>query len=149
HPVHAPLEARSHSAGAQSQTDSEASSDRGQSRDPAAPRSLGGIRSRAPPAAIRRYGRTTPAGEERAPPDLRGSRSSSSLGAAGVSRSEGLSLLSRLAMLTASRPNVQDMVSNRSSPRFVKRSLHHQTAPPAAEQPSASITWGRYERRYR
>ncbi|KAJ2751723.1 hypothetical protein IWQ56_006838 [Coemansia nantahalensis] len=141
-----------------------------ESRRPGDPRrSLGGIRSRAPAAASRRFNKAAPASPSPRTPDSEraeqqpaqaksrpGLRSSRSLGNvkqqaaadAGQARTEGRSLLTRLTELTANRPHVQDLVNNRGSPKFVKRS-HHHSAVPTPEQPSASITWGRYERRFR
>ncbi|KAJ2082042.1 hypothetical protein H4R24_001901 [Coemansia sp. RSA 988] len=138
-------------------------------------KSLGGIRSRAPPASSRKYHKffqpddssshslhcalddELPA-EVSGAPALRSTKSLTSVISSNQSPvdkknpklAEGHSLLSRLASLTASRPNVQDLVSNRSSPKFVKRS-HHFSASPAttAATTRSPIVWSRSSERRR
>ncbi|KAJ2160737.1 hypothetical protein GGF46_002038 [Coemansia sp. RSA 552] len=112
---------------------------------------LGGIRSRAPPALSRRYGKGEPEAsssvsvhsEEDATSPLPALRESRSLTNMNEYR-RSPSLLSRLATLTAGRPNVQDLVSNQSGPKFVKRSHHYQSTPTFGDHPhSYGYTWGR------
>ncbi|KAJ2801208.1 hypothetical protein H4R20_003767 [Coemansia guatemalensis] len=147
-------------------------------------RSLGGIRSRAPPASSRKYHKFQQADEassvslhsandEEHPtedsavsgesaPALRSTKSLTSVVSTASDRSrqraedkkqvrfaEGQSLLSRLASLTANRPNVQDLVSNRSSPKFVKRSHHFSSSPVASATTHGPIVWSRSTERRR
>ncbi|KAJ2451167.1 hypothetical protein EV183_003800 [Coemansia sp. RSA 2336] len=132
-------------------------------------KALGGIRSRTRPAMSRRYGKSqanvngsasvrsnNQSDDEdeqsaRAPP-LRSSQSLTNVRAAYDGEpEETTSLLSRLASLTASRPKVQDLVSNRSAPKFVKRSHHYNASPFKNDSPAPtfSSTWSRSQRRYK
>ncbi|KAJ2634885.1 hypothetical protein GGF40_003936 [Coemansia sp. RSA 1286] len=63
--------------------------------------------------------------------------------AAGGSVADDGSLLSRLNRRTSGRPKIQDLVSNRSSPKFVKRS-HHYNATPVADHANGSVSGSRY-----
>ncbi|PIA19777.1 hypothetical protein COEREDRAFT_95254 [Coemansia reversa NRRL 1564] len=144
-------------------------------------RSLGGIRSRAPPANSRKYHKFQaddtssislhsshddhPAEEFReTSPALRSTRSLTNVVSASNSIERNKddnkvkfaenSLLTRLASLTANRPNVQDLVSNRSSPKFVKRSHHFSSSPVASAALAATnrtnIVWSRStQKRYK
>ncbi|KAJ2349761.1 hypothetical protein GGH91_000619 [Coemansia sp. RSA 2671] len=69
----------------------------------------------------------------------------------GQSDESGSSLLARLNDLSATRPNAQDLVSNRSSPKFVKRSQYYGPSP-QDDVGSTSIGGGprnRGQRRFR
>ncbi|KAJ2631632.1 hypothetical protein H4R22_001845 [Coemansia sp. RSA 1290] len=132
-------------------------------------KALGGIRSRTRPAMSRRYGRSqanvngsasvrsnNQSDDEdeqsaRVPP-LRSSQSLTNVRSAYDGEpEETTSLLSRLASLTASRPKVQDLVSNRSAPKFVKRSHHYNASPFKNDSPAPtfSSTWSRSQKRYK
>ncbi|KAJ2614867.1 hypothetical protein H4S08_001519 [Coemansia sp. RSA 1365] len=139
-------------------------------------RSLGGIRSRAPPANSRKYHKfqadetssislhsahdENPTEEFReTSPALRSTRSLTNVASPSnavdgnkddrkVKFAEN-SLLTRLASLTANRPNVQDLVSNRSSPKFVKRS-HHFSSSTTPATIRTNIVWSRStQKRYK
>ncbi|KAJ2354749.1 hypothetical protein H4S02_013087, partial [Coemansia sp. RSA 2611] len=127
---------------------------------------LGGVRSRAPPALSRRYNKSqTNAGSasvhsnndsdhesvKTPPPQLRASRSLTNVRAEYDDLDEPSSLLSRLVQRTSNRPNVQDLVSNRSAPKFVKRSHHYNASPFRNDSPAPNFTsaWGRSQRRYK
>ncbi|KAJ2849085.1 hypothetical protein IWW36_002888 [Coemansia brasiliensis] len=132
-------------------------------------KALGGIRSRTRPTRSRRYGKSqantngsasvrsnnqSDDEEEqstRAPP-LRSSQSLTNVRADYDGEpEETTSLLSRLASLTANRPKVQDLVSNRSAPKFVKRSHHYNASPFKNDSPAPSFssTWSRSQKRYK
>ncbi|KAJ1898152.1 hypothetical protein LPJ66_002935, partial [Kickxella alabastrina] len=107
-------------------------------------KSLGGIRGRSQPTA-RRYNRTQPMSssgsthsvqdtcerpQSPAPVQIQGSQGhravSSSSHTEDGSEDDG-SLLRRLNKMSTVRPNVQDLVSNKPAPKFVKRSPHFNT----------------------
>ncbi|KAJ1854163.1 hypothetical protein LPJ76_004255 [Coemansia sp. RSA 638] len=125
-----------------------------------ATKTLGGVRSRTRAARSRRFGKSQQAtsnvsvhsneSEHEAPPTLRSSQSLTNIHAEYDEESPS-SLLARLATRTANRPNVQDLVSNRSGPKFVKRSHHYNASPFKNESPAPSFanTWGRSERRFK
>ncbi|KAJ1719774.1 hypothetical protein LPJ53_005514 [Coemansia erecta] len=103
-------------------------------------KSLGGIRGRGAPKAARRFGR--------AQAEDAGDRADARAGSSdGSERAEdgvaGDSLLSRLSKLSGGRPKIQDLVSNRSAPKFVKRS-HHYDAKPLAEHANGSLTGSKF-----
>ncbi|KAJ2500167.1 hypothetical protein GGH96_002944 [Coemansia sp. RSA 1972] len=127
-----------------------------------AAKTLGGVRSRIRAARSRRFGKSQQATsnvsvhsnesehEPQAPPTLRSSQSLTNMRAEYDEESPS-SLLARLATRTANRPNVQDLVSNRSGPKFVKRSHHYNASPFKNESPAPSFsnTWARSERRFK
>ncbi|KAJ1837646.1 hypothetical protein LPJ73_007327 [Coemansia sp. RSA 2703] len=93
-------------------------------------RSLGGIRGR-DAAPARRFNR---AQAEEAAREQHGETSE------GEHES---SLLSRLGRLSCGRPRIQDLVSNRAAPKFVKRS-HHYDAKPLAEHANGSLSGSKF-----
>ncbi|KAJ2581604.1 hypothetical protein IWW49_005912 [Coemansia sp. RSA 1797] len=127
-----------------------------------ATKTLGGVRSRTRAARSRRFEKSQQATsntsvhsnesehEPHAPPTLRSSQSLTNMRAEYDEESPS-SLLARLATRTANRPNVQDLVSNRSGPKFVKRSHHYNASPFKNESPALSFsnTWARSERRFK
>ncbi|KAJ2777096.1 hypothetical protein GGI15_004620 [Coemansia interrupta] len=103
-------------------------------------KSLGGIRGRGAPKAARRFGRAPQPDE---PLGEREARAASSDGSERAEEAAGDSLLSRLSKLSGGRPKIQDLVSNRSAPKFVKRS-HHYDAKPLAEHANGSLTGSKF-----
>ncbi|KAJ2721169.1 hypothetical protein GGI07_004151 [Coemansia sp. Benny D115] len=117
-------------------------------------RSLGGIRSRAAPVAARRFNRSHQSastcslpgtGAQDAEAGGRPVSNTSSVASEIIGEDDGPqsptgTLLSRLNRLAASRPRVQDLVSNRSSPKFVKRSPHFNSVPIADAQVHSFIS---------
>ncbi|KAJ1900099.1 hypothetical protein LPJ66_001693 [Kickxella alabastrina] len=176
-PVQAPTQAPAQAAQAAQPAKYARSTDRPSNKDSdtetAKLKSLGGIRGRSQPTA-RRYNRTQPmssSGSTHSVQDtcerpqgpglvqIQGSQGhravSSSSHTEDGSEDDG-SLLRRLNKMSTVRPNVQDLVSNKPAPKFVKRSPHfnttllaNDTAGPAGTSASGSTKRGaKTQKRY-
>ncbi|KAJ1880689.1 hypothetical protein LPJ57_002092 [Coemansia sp. RSA 486] len=118
-------------------------------------KSLGGIRGRDRPSAARKFNRSQQQQQQQRESDdvesvhsVHSSYGGERAGSPERASSRGSvaddgSLLSRLNRRTSGRPKIQDLVSNRSSPKFVKRS-HHYNATPVADHANGSISGSRY-----